>query len=435
MVRRLFLTIAAMAILAAAPFSPSAAISAESSPVPCYDALGNSVACAPKVGVAVAPARVMSIWGGARHGIALQSDGTVWTWGVNYHGMLGDGTLAERHTPIQVHGPGNIGMLSSITAVMGGEQHNLALKSDGTVWAWGWNAFGQLGDGTYTDSYIPVQVSGLISATALGGRGYHSLAIGPGGTVWDWGLNSYGQLGITTAITRSAVPTQVLGLGGVLTVTGGYNFSLALMPDLTLRAWGCDTHGELGDGTNTSTSVPVPVSSLSNVTQVSAGWKHVVALESDGTVWTWGQNDHGQLGNGIASTTGVSVPVQVSGISNVIAVSGGDCHTTALRADGTVWAWGCNNSSGNGAGNDELGDGTNIERHTPVQVMGLTDVIAITARDYHNYAIKSDGTVWAWGWNINGQLGDNTTIDRNVPVQVQFPPALNVWLYLPLVSE
>jgi len=428
------LTILAIVAVAAFPFSPAAAQFSETSQPPCYDALGNLVACPAGVAIADSAARVVSIWGGARHGIALKSDGAVWAWGINLHGMLGDGTLTERHVPVQVHGPSDVGYLSTITAIMGGEQHNFALKSDGTVWAWGWNGFGQLGDGTYTDSYTPVQVSGLVSVTALGGRGYHSLAIDSGGSVWAWGWNSYGQLGITTDITRTAVPTQVLGLSGVLTVTGGYNFSLALMPDHTLRAWGCNTNGELGNGTYTSTSVPVAVTGLSSVSQVSAGWKHVVALKSDGTVWTWGQNVNGQLGNGITSTLGVSVPTQVSGLSNVIAVSGGDCHTAALKSDGTVWTWGCNNSTGHAAGNFELGDGTNIERHSPVQVVGLSNVIAIAARDYHNYAIKSDGTVWAWGWNINGQLGDNTTVDRNIPVQIQFPFTPTSWIYLPLVS-
>ncbi len=135
----------------------------------------------------------------------LKSDGTVWDLGFNWFGKLGDGTFStfsppadfsnDRHLPVQVHGPGNAGYLNSITAIMGGESHNFALKSDGTVWDWGWNSMGQLGDGTFTDRYTPVQVSGLSSVTALGGRGYHSLALRSDGTVWAWGFNSSGQLG------------------------------------------------------------------------------------------------------------------------------------------------------------------------------------------------------------------------------------------------
>ena len=150
--------------------------------------------------------RVTSIWGGARHLIVLKSDGTVWDWGYNWFGKLGDGTLQDRHTPIQVHGPGDAGYLNSITAIMGGESHNFALRSDGTVWSWGWNSFGQLGDGTYVDRHTPVQVSGLTSVTALGGRGYHSLALKSDGTVWTWGYNAAGELGYETSSSPCPPP-------------------------------------------------------------------------------------------------------------------------------------------------------------------------------------------------------------------------------------
>jgi alpha-tubulin suppressor-like RCC1 family protein len=370
------------------------------------------------------PIRVLSIWGGARHSIVLKSDGTVWDWGMNWSGKLGDNTTSvfsdppnyaggsnDRFTPIQVHGQGNVGYLNSIVAIMGGESHNFALKSDGSVWAWGWNAMGQLGDETFTDSYTPVQVSGLNSVIALGGRAYHSLALRSDGTVWTWGWNGGGQLADGTT-TNGNIPVQVGGLSGVLKVTGGYKHSLALMSDHTLRSWGTNTAGQLGNGYYNNSSVPVQVSILSNAIQMSAGWNHNVALKSDGTVWTWGENTNGELGND--STTNSNVPIQVGGLSNMIAVSGGDFHSAALKSDGTVWTWGWNRDG-------QLGDGTNAERHTPVQVKGLSNIIAIAARDHHNLALKSDGTVWAWGWNINGQLGDGTTLDRNIPVQVIFP--------------
>jgi YD repeat-containing protein len=294
---------------------------------------------------------------------------------------------------------------------------------------------GQLGDGTYTNTVIPVRVSGLTSVRSLGGRGYHNLAIQSNGTVWAWGWNSRGQLGHDTSTspcpaplagTCSNVPVQVIGITNPLTVTGGGFFSLALMPDHTLRAWGANEFGQLGDGSYMDRSTPVPVSSvLSNVVQVSAGWKHAVALRSDGTVWTWGDNTYGQIGNGSTSTQGISVPFQVAGLNNARAVSGGDRFTAILNADGTVWTWGWN-------GFGQLGDGTNTDRSTPVQVVGLNNVIAIAARDYHALAIKSDGTVWAWGSGGNGELGNNDTKDRNTPVQVLF---LERAFFLPLVRS
>ena len=379
---------------------------------------------------------VVAVWGGARHCIVLLSDGTVWDWGMNWFGKLGDNTFSvfppgpdyfpgsnDRHTPIQVHGPGDVGYLTHIIAIMGGESDNLALKDDGTVWAWGGNSLGQLGDGTHTDRYVPVQVSGLVSVTALGGRGYHSLAAQADGSVWAWGFNSTGQLGNNSTIS-SSLPVQVVGLSHPLTVTGGYNFSLALLPDHSLRAWGGNGKGQLGIGSNAQQLTPVAVGGLVSVTQVSAGWEHALALTADGHVWAWGQNDSGEVGNGLSSSAGVSVPVQVAGLSGMRDVSAGDCHSAALKAaDGTVWTWGCN-------GRGQLGDGSFITSAVPVQVVGLSHVVHLAARDYHNIALKDDGTLWTWGWNINGQLGDGTTINRNVPVQVLW---LLDRLYLPLV--
>ena len=164
---------------------------------------------------------------------------------------------------------------------------------------------------------------------------------------------------------------------------------------------------------------------LSNVIQVSAGWKHAVALSADGKVWTWGDNTTGQIGNGITSTQGVSVPVQVAGLANAIAVSGGDRFTAALKADGTVWTWGWN-------GFGQLGDGTHTDRSSPVQVPGLSNVISVAARDYHVLVIKSDNTVWAWGSGGNGELGNNTYADSSTPVQVFF---MDRSLFLPLIQR
>jgi alpha-tubulin suppressor-like RCC1 family protein len=375
--------------------------------------------------ISSSPVRVTSIWGGARHCIVLKTDGTVWDWGMNWLGKLGDNTTSvfavpatyaggsnDRFTPIGVHGPGNVGYLQGIAAVMGGESHNFALKSDGTVWAWGGNSFGQLGDGSNSDSHTPVQVSGLTSVKALGGRGYHSLALKSDGTVWAWGYNDSGQLGNGTSV-NSNVPGQISGLNGVSAVSGGGFQSLALQSNGDVWAWGKNSHGELGDGTNISKDKPVLITGISNVKQISGGWFHTVALTTDGAVWTWGDNGRGQLGDG--TTTGRNKPYHVAGLSGVIAVSGGDCHTAALKSDGSVWTWGCNDKS-------ELGNETaGTDSSVPAQVVGLTNIIRIAARDYHNIALKSDGTVWAWGWNINGQLGNGTTIDSNVPVQVLFP--------------
>ena len=403
-----------------------------------------SVQAADAAGMApAAGSGVVSLWGGARESIALKSDGTVWTWGLNSCAplgpgacsKLGDGTQISRSLPIQVRGPNNAGFLTSVTAIMGGEHTNYALKSDGTVWAWGGNFTGQLGNGNYTNTVTPVQVSGLVSVTMLGGRGYHNLAVEVDGSVWAWGWNKFGELGHDTSAspcpfglfgTCSNVPLQVLGITNPLTVTGGGFFSLALMPDHTLMGWGDNNAGELGDGTTVSRAAPVHVNGvLSNVLNVSAGWKHAIALTSGHTAWTWGENGEGEIGIGISSTTGITVPFQVSGLGVVTAVSAGDRFTAILKSDGTVWTWGYNAFG-------QLGDGTYINRPSPVQVQGLSHVVSVAARDYHVLVMKDDGTVWAWGSGGYGELGDNVFADSTHPVQVLF---LDKLLMLPVLMR
>ncbi len=357
-------------------------------------------------------ADVESVWGGARGTLVLKSDGTVWTWGANFGGKLGLGVATNVLTrvlvPNEAHGPGNSGYLNSIKAIMGGELHNMAVKSDGTVWAWGNNMFGQLGNGTTNDADAPVQVSGLSSITSLGGRAYHALAIKADGTAWAWGWNSMGELGNGTT-NPTTVPVQVVGLTNPIVVTAGYHYSVALMPDGTVCQWG---HGRAIGNSNT----PVQIPGFSNVTAISGGWDHALALKSDGTVWAWGLNGDGELGNG--TTTNSAIPIQSVGLSNMVAVSGGDSHSSALCRDGTVWKWGLNDVG-------ELGNGTtNSVNPVPVKILldnyggGFSNVVKMAARDYHNIALKQDGSVWMWGANDQGQCGDNTTNDRWRPVMV-----------------
>jgi len=384
-------------------------------------------------------ADVVSIWGGARGTIILKSDGTVWTWGANFNGKLGVGldqaTLVRTSVPVEVHGPGNVGYLNSIIAVMGGEIHNVALKSDGTVWAWGWNAFGQLGDGTTNDAYAPVRVGlgsvpPLASVTKLGGRTYWSLAIKSDGTVWAWGMNQGGQLGNGSANPLSGPqvlsPVQVNDsqagghIHGALQVSCGYTYGVALATNGTVWTWGTGPNGELGNGTTGSSYTPVPVAGLSNVVTISSGWKHILALKSDGTVWAWGKNLNGELGDG--TTANRSNAVQVLNLTNITAVSGGDYNSAALQYNGTVWKWGLNDVGELGNG---TADGTTAASHpvpslVPVDKFGagFSNVVMVAARDYQNIAVKADGSVWMWGANDQGQCGDGTTNDDWRPVPV-----------------
>jgi alpha-tubulin suppressor-like RCC1 family protein len=191
------------------------------------------------------------------------------------------------------------------------------------------------------------------------------------------------------------------------TIIGGGSHSLGLRTDGTVRAWGYNANGQVGDGTTTNRFSPVTVSSLGSVLAISGAGLFSVALKPDGTVWAWGNNAYGQLGDG--TTTQRNTPVKVSGLSNVSAIAAGVYHMLALKNDGTVWAWGYNAYG-------QVGNGTTTNRLTPVQV--LTGVTAIGAGGYHSLAVKTDGTVRAWGDNTYGQVGDGTTTQRNTPVKV-----------------
>ena len=362
-------------------------------------------------------ADVVSIWGGARGTVVKKSDGTVWTWGANFGGKLGIGvdsaTVGRVLIPNEVHGPGDVSFLNSVSAIMGGEVHNVALKSDGTVWAWGSNIFGQLGNGSNTDAHTPVQVSGLSSVIALGGRGYHTLAIEADGSVWGWGWNTAGELGDGTS-NPTTVPVRVVGLTNPIAVSAGYKFSIALMPDGTVFQWG---HGRVIG----NSFAPVQTPGLSNITAISAGWDHALALRSDHTVWAWGKNRVGELGDG--TTMNRTNPVPVTTLSNIIAVSGGDWHSSALASDGTIWKWGRNDVGQLGNGSAD-GAGNYIPHPLPAKIqfdnngLDFGNIVMVAARDWHNIAVKADGSVWQWGANDQGQCGDNSTVDRWRPVQV-----------------
>jgi len=386
------------------------------------------------LGLSAPGADVVSIWGGARGTIILKSDGTVWTWGANFDGKLGIGDTnpVRMLVPVEVHGAGNVSYLNQVQTIMGGEIHNVALKYDGTVWAWGWNAFGQLGNGTTNDAWTPVQtglgaVPPLTSVTKLGGRPYFTLAVKSDGTIWAWGMNQFGQMGNGTVNPFSGPQATVPGLvsnsapGGAINnprqVTCGYQFGAALTTNGTVWTWGSGSHGELGNGTTGSSYTPAQVPGLTNITAISAGWFHILALRADGTVWGWGNNANGELGDGTAINR--LNAVQVLNVSNIVSVSGGDSHSSALAADGTVWKWGLNNIG-------ELGNGTTnaIANPLPAKILvdkfgaGFSNIVMVSARDYHNIAVKADGSVWMWGANDQGQCGDGTTNDDWRPVPV-----------------
>ena len=336
---------------------------------------------------------------GGGHSAGLKTDGSLWTWGRNDDGQLGDGTTEDRSTPVKV--------LDGVAAVSLGTYHSAALKTDGSLWTWGYNEYGQLGDGTTEDRSTPVKVLEGVAAVSLGW--YHSAALKTDGSLWSWGYNDDGQLGDGTTEKRS---TPVKVLEGVAAVSLGDGHSAALKTDGSLWTWGNNSSGQLGDGTteNRSTSVKV----LDGVAEVSLGSYHSAALKTDGSLWTWGENEFGQLGDGTTSNSSVPICIVDAESPEVLAgpikqISMGGAHSAALKTDGSLWTWG-----GNGFG--QLGDGTTTNRSAPVKV--LDGVAAVSLGEQHSAALKTDGSLWTWGYNGSGQLGDGTTENRSTPVKV-----------------
>ena len=267
---------------------------------------------------------VIDVAPGDSHTVALTKDGAVWTVGENTHGELGDGTTTNQTTPIRVPG------LMNIVQVSGGLYYSMALAADGTIWAWGDNPYGQLGNGANSRQLSPVRVLGLSHIVSIS-AGYlrHNLAVKADGTVWAWGENDYGQLGDSTTMWRN-LPVQVPGLTGVVQVVVSWGSSYALKSDGTVYAWGANYAGQLGDGTTTDRWTPVQVSGLTGVKAIAAGSLHGAVLKTDGTVWGWGDNEYSPLGlDSIISS--YYTPVQMPDASSVKAIDCAPATTFIIR--------------------------------------------------------------------------------------------------------
>ncbi|GEM_PF-2663658 len=250
---------------------------------------------------------------------------------------------------------------------------------------------GGFGNGTNSQTAISagsVALSKTGAATPTIAEGASSgYALKSDGTVWAWGYNTNGQLG-NNSTTQSSIPVQVSNITGIINVAAGYNSGYAVKSDGTVWAWGFGSDGELGNNATAQSNVPVQVSNITGATAVTGGQNSGYALKSDGTVWAWGYNGNGQLGNN--STTQSNVPVQVSGLTGVIAIASGATSAYALKSDGTVWAWGAGSLG-------QLGNNLAIESHVPVQVSNITGVTAVAGGSSSGYALKSDGTVVSGG--------------------------------------
>jgi alpha-tubulin suppressor-like RCC1 family protein len=349
---------------------------------------------------------VTAIDAGAFHSCARLADGSLRCWGLNDWGQLGDGSFANSAVPVQVVG------IAGAASVSGGGYHTCAQFPNGTLSCWGRNESRQLGDPATTadSSTTPVQVGGIGTATSVTAGAFHTCARLTDGTVRCWGQNDAGQLGNGTII-NSATPVTPMGLGSVVSVSSGGWHTCALMADGTIRCWGRNDDGQLGNGTTVPSPVPLAVSGVTNAIALKAWIFTTCALLADGTVRCWGRNSDGQLGNG--TTTSSSVPTEVVGISGVTLVSPGAEHGCALFGDGTIRCWGDNNFG-------QLGNGSSaLQSTTPAgPVTGIGGASAVISGAVHSCALVPGGEVRCWGQNNWSQLGDGTTNDARTPSSV-----------------
>ncbi len=424
--------------------------------------------------VTTAKSAYKTVAAGANHSVALRiresvlasiDNGGVYSWGQNINGQLGtNGSPSQSAKPLE-------SALSQVTAVAAGANHTVALTTDKSVYDWGLNDVGQLGQkgkiNTLTGSskYLITNTTDM-KAVAAGFA--HTVALRNDGTVWAWGDNEFGQLARKSVTCKDpdnpklgedykcdSTPSQVYGVTRpVVGIAAGDMHTLALDDNGTVWAWGRNDTGQLGgtsfcdplvtlnpqdigfsSSTATSCGVyPVQVTSISDaVIAVSAGVRHSVALTSKGEIWTWGGDFYGQLGSTSSSTNTCYINSAFSmnctpdpgkvidgNLNHIVAISAGAYHTLALRSDGTVWTWGYNLSY-----NGELKDTDTrsvVYNRNAVQITQLSGIVAIAAGAYHSLALKNDGSVWAWGYNGHGQLGDNSVDIRVIPVKVQGLP-------------
>ncbi|MBI3775911.1 MAG: hypothetical protein HY273_10235 [Gammaproteobacteria bacterium] len=345
---------------------------------------------------------------GVSHTCALSNAGPVVCWGDNYFCELGNGNTVRSMIPVTV-----AGLSSPVTALATGSQHTCALTRLGTVQCWGYNAYGQLGNGSTTSSNSPVTVTGISGqVTALVAGNYHNCVLTSAGAVQCWGYNANGQLGNGTN-TNSSTPVTVAGLSAsTTTLVAGTQHNCVLTSAGAMQCWGYNSYGQLGNGSTMNSTTPVAVTGLSgSVTTLAAGNQHTCALTSVGAIQCWGFNTNGQLGNG--SNTSSTTPVTVTSLSgSVLTLTAGAQHTCALSNVGTAQCWGYNLYG-------QLGNGSTTSSNTPVTVTGLSGTVTMLTSGFgHLCALISTGAVQCWGYNLYGQLGNGSTTNSGAPMTV-----------------
>lgn len=352
-------------------------------------------------GVAVTIGGPALAWNGTGdyHSCAVRTDGTLWCWGENSYGQLGTGDTTDRSTPTRV------GSLTTWASVETGADHTCAIRTDRTLWCWGYNSFGQVGIGNRTDQLTPAQVGTSAGWASVATSGFHTCALRTDGTLWCWGDNYYGQSGVGADAGATVTTPAQVGTATWASVGGGIRHTCAIRTDRTLWCWGANYYGQVGIGNEINQPTPVRVGT-DTWASVSPGWYyHTCAIRIDGTLWCWGSIPG-------LTTSDRTVPTQVGSVTAWASVEAGGFQTCAIRTDGTLWCWG-----GNSFG--QLGTGDSTDQSAPVQEgTAATTWAQVSTGVHHVCALRADRTLWCWGANGDGQLGTGDTTARSTPTRV-----------------
>lgn len=361
------------------------------------------------------------IAGGNNHSLGLKSDGTLWAWGTNGDGQCGQGNFLGG-----TGAPTRVGLESNWTFIATGNKCSYAIKNDGTLWAWGINDFGQLGDGTLIKKNIPTQIGTNNDwQKVISGNGSHAFAIKTNGTLWAWEQNNHGQLGLGTSSTMETVPIQVGNENNWLNASIGFTHSLFIKTNGTIWSCGLGNDGALGNGSNVLAFVPTQIGTQNNWIKIASGFYFSAAINSENKLFMWGDNSQGQLG--IGDYINKNIPTQINNETNWDEIVLGLFHSVALKSNKTVWSWGSHFNCQLGNGNPCAIPGVNI--NLPQQINIETNWDKIFTGYSHSFSIKSNGELWAWGFNGGRQLGNNTTTSSNVPIAITCPTTLDIALF------
>lgn len=336
--------------------------------------------------------------------LIIDESKNLYACGFNFSGQLGIGSsYFSTDTFIEVLPKSHWEKISC------GNYHTLAIKDDGTLWAWGKNQYGQLGNGNKQDQSTPIQIGADNDWDEIN-TGYHfSIAKKKDGTLWSWGSNLFGQLGFGDHTDR-LVPKKISNMVWTKFTTGNVH-CVAIRNDGSLWAWGNNINGQLGDGTTNESVAPKMISSNRDWTSISSEGLHTLAIKADGTLWAWGNNYNGVLGIDTTVTMTKS-PIQVGNESNWHFINTSESNSAAIKKDGTLWMWGSNEFG-------QLGDKDTLSKFSPLKFNNDNDWNSISMGLFHIGALKKDDTFYTWGSNSIGQLGIGNLVNSDVPIKIQ----------------